>query len=99
MTKKELLDSQAFKAMPDDAEIVFNTSSRVDLCKRLRLDQMTLIQQVVNVDDFKDIPLNIRGSYVFRPQYATALVIEAVPYDYLEHNGIHLRKDGMVCTK
>jgi hypothetical protein len=93
MTKKELLESSVFKAMPDDAEFVFATSCKIAHCAKLRFEHLSLIRQVVNEDEFSDIPFNLRGSYVYQPKYMVAAVINAVPYDHLQRNGILLKSE------
>jgi hypothetical protein len=81
MTKKELLESEMFKMAPDDAEIVFKTNERMNLCCKLNPEHLSLRKQCINVEEFPDG----HGFYKFRnPQYMTAVVIEGMPFDYME---------------
>ena len=80
MTKKELLESEMFKMAPDDAEIVFKTNERLDVCCKLKAQHLSLRKQCINVEEVPEGPF-----YKFRnPQYMTAVVIEGMPFDYME---------------
>ena len=80
MTKKELLELEAFKNMPDDTEIVFHTSNNVTECIPLISRNCYYIKQVTNME----------GAFVgsFRefqePVIHSAFVIDAMPRDYME---------------
>ena len=80
MTKKELLESELFKMTPDDAEIVFRTNKRMNLCCKLKLEHLSLRKQCINVEEVQEGPF-----YKFRnPQYIVALVIDGMPFDFMD---------------
>jgi len=81
MTKKELIESEWFKKIPDDAEIVFRTNEKANMCHKLKLEHLSIWRQCVNVEEIPDG----HGFYKFRnPQYMTAVVIEGMPFEYME---------------
>ena len=84
MTKKDLLENDLFKSLPDDTEIVFGTNKDLRRCVPMNALNISVMQQCINNDSWKDIPLNVRDNYTFTPQYKTALVIDAAPYWYLQ---------------
>lgn len=85
MTKKELLENDAFKSLPDDAEIVFATDKNLKYCIRLNELNLSAIRQCVNFKDIQESVLN-----AVKPKYMTALVIDAIPYWLLkEKYNIH----------
>ena len=79
MTKKELLELEAFKNMPDDTEIVFHTRDEVRLCIPLTPHDCYYIKQVTAVE---------KPNGPFRefqePEIHSAFVIDAMPRDYME---------------
>ena len=82
MTKKELLELEAFKCMPDDTEIVFHTSNEVDRCVPLTPRICYYINQAVVRSthwSLREMP---------ECKFHSAFVIDAMPRDYLErqHN-------------
>jgi hypothetical protein len=93
MTKKELLESSAFKAMPDDAEFVFATSTHLNECVKVRLDQINLMKEIVNDNAMQDVPFSLRDSWQYNPRYMVAAVIDAIPNDYMERYGIILKAE------
>lgn len=91
MTKKEFLENEVFAALPDDAEIVFATGNRLKMCVPLNPLNVSLVKECVNEDTMNDLPSNVREH--FKPEYKCALVIDAIPYDYLQAKYcIHLEK-------
>lgn len=76
MTKKELIESEYFKELPDDAEIVFATDGHIDRCVPLNALNISVVRQCVNVPE--------DGGVVFKPKYKNALVIDGIPYWYLK---------------
>lgn len=84
MTKKELLESDVFQALPDEAEIVFATGSKLKQCVALNELNLSAIRECINEDEWKNIPLSAREQFKFEPKYRTALVIDAIPYWYLK---------------
>ena len=76
MTKKELIECEYFKELPDDAEIVFATDGRIDRCVSLNALNISIVRQCLNIPK--------EGGVVFSPKYKTALVIDAIPYWYLK---------------
>ena len=83
MTKKELLESEVFQALPDDAEIVFATHEKTHLCTRLNALNLSAVKECTNIPE--------HGGELFEPKYFTALVIDAIPYWLLkEKYGISL---------
>ena len=71
MTKKELLEHAAFKALPDDSEIVFNTNDDLRKCVPLRDFMLTATHQ--------DYTVELTGGNPFATHTYTALVIDAKP--------------------
>ena len=91
MTKKELLENEVFMAAPEDAEIVFATGGKLKMCVPLNPLNVSLVKECVNEDALKDMPPNVREH--FKPEYKCALVIDAIPYGYLQAKyDIHLEK-------
>lgn len=82
MTKKELLENEVFMAAPDDAEIVFATGEKLNMCVQLNPLNISLVKECVNEDTLKDLPLDVREH--FNPEYKFALVLDAIPYWYLK---------------
>lgn len=74
MTKKEFID--AINDVSDDVEIVFATDRDLRGCVPLNALNVSFIRQCVNAPD--------DGGQLFMPQYRSAIVIDAVPYPYLE---------------
>jgi hypothetical protein len=92
MTKKELIESEWLKKIPDDAEIVFRTNEKANMCHKLKLEHLSIWRQCVNVEEIPDG----HGFYKFRnPQYMTAVVIEGMPCGALDY----YRKDAIADTK
>ena len=86
MTKKELIESEYFKELPDDAEIVFATDELVNRCVPLNALNISIVSQCVNIPK--------EGDVLFRPEYKTALLIDAIPYWYLKEGyGITLKSE------
>ena len=83
MTKKEFME--LIKDVPDDWDIVFMTNSeRLDVCLPIREEYITLKQQCVNLEQI------IEAQQLFpmlkcEPIYKNAIVINAIPYNYLEN--------------
>ena len=46
MTKKELLENPHFKALPDDAQLVFATNASLKKCKKITKDDLLYTRQV-----------------------------------------------------
>ena len=80
MTKKELLELEAFKNMPDDTEIVFHTSNIVEQCVPLESRNCYYISQCVNSEYISRCPEWTHPE----PKYHAAFVIDAMPLDYME---------------
>ena len=74
MTKKEFFD--LLMDVPEDVDIVFGTYSHLIGCVPLNALNVSVIRQCANE------PSN--GGVVFRPQYKTAIVLDAIPYWYLK---------------
>lgn len=93
MTKKELLESDVFQKLPEDAEIVFATGEKLKMCVPLNPLNISVVKELVNEDEISDIPLNAREHFDFKPKYKTCLVLDAIPYWLLkEKYGITLEK-------
>lgn len=74
MTKKELID--ALSDVPDDIDIVFGTDKHLLECVPLNALNISVIRQCTNEP--------IDGGMVFKPRYKTAIVLDAIPYWYLQ---------------
>lgn len=83
MTKKEFLEMEAFKALPDDAEIVFNTSRHPEARVPLTEKRCWYEKCCTNIGFIKNAPVNIRDQ--IKPQYGCFFIINAMPSDYLEN--------------
>lgn len=70
MTKKELLENDLFKSLPDDTEIVFGTNNDLWQCIPLNALNISVIKQCLKEP--------------WGNMYKTALVIDAIPYWYLK---------------
>lgn len=84
MTKKELLENDLFKSLPDDAEIVFGTNNDLWKCIPLNALNISVIKQCLKEPFGEDMPKSMRDHFAFSPQYKNALVIDAIPYWYLK---------------
>lgn len=84
MTKRELLNNPVFMELPDDADIVFATSSDLKACVPLTPLNLSAMSQCTNLDVMENLPTNIRDEFHFTPKYKTALVIDAAPYWFLK---------------
>ena len=92
MTKRELLENEVFKALPDDAEIVFATGNKLRQCVALNPLNISLVRERVNEDRMKDLPPDVREH--FNPEYKCALVLDAIPYWFLkERYGVAIGAD------
>ena len=76
MTKRELLEDDLFKAMPDDTEIVFNTSPSIDGCLPLKFNDLTYRSDIVAWCERN------RGMDAPEPVFRKAIVINARPISY-----------------
>ena len=93
MTKKELLENEVFQALPDDAEIVFATGEKLKMCVPLNPLNISLVSECTNIDEYINLPKNVRDGLKFEPKYRTCMVIDAIPYWYLkERFGVVLNK-------
>lgn len=76
MTKKELIESEEFRMLPDDAEVVFATGKTLRDCVTLNALNLSVVRECVNEPQ--------EGGVLFQPEYKTALVIDSIPYWYLK---------------
>lgn len=90
MTKKELLESEGFKALPDDAEIVFKTSKHPEAWTPLTAQQCWFERRCTNIDYIRKAPINVRDRIT--PKYKCFFIINAMPFDYME-NKLHMTFD------
>lgn len=82
MTKKEFID--ALSDVPDDIDIVFGTDKHLLECVPLNALNISVIRQCTNEDVLDDFPLSMRKKVSFTPKYKTAIVLDAIPYWYLQ---------------
>lgn len=90
MTKKELLEMEAFKVLPDDAEIIFNTSEKHSARVPLTDEMCWYERRCTNLDDIQKAPKGIRGS--IKQKYGCFLVIDAMPIGYMRDK-LHITFD------
>lgn len=83
MTKKEFIE--LIKDVPDDWDIVFRTNSeRLDMCIPLDKKHLDVKAQCVNLENIREV----QRMFPFgecNPKYKKAIVIDAIPYDYLKN--------------
>ena len=85
MTKKELLENKWFAMAPDNTEIVFRTDNKVAGCLHLEVSHLSLQKEIINEKELEDRPWwMVREAPPFKPIYMTAIVIEAMPLDYMK---------------
>lgn len=82
MTKKDLLSLEAFAELPDDAEIVFNTSKQPEIRVPLTTMRCWYERRCTNLEYINKAPESIRGKIT--PKYKSFFVINAFPDDYLK---------------
>ena len=83
MTKKELLENESFKALPDDAEIVFNNNKDRRMCVPLIPQHCWYEKRCTNLDYIQNAPKNIREQ--IKPKYGYFFIIDAMPIDYMKN--------------
>lgn len=85
MTKKEFIELT--KDIPDDFDIVFRTNSeRLDCCLPLEKEHICFETYCTNMPHYDDYPrgwFNEEKAPILH--YKKAIVLEAIPYDYLEN--------------
>ena len=82
MTKKEFLELEAFKALPDDAEIVFKTSKDIRACVPLTANDVWYEKRCTNKEYIESASPGIRDR--IQPRYGCFLVLDAMPFYYME---------------
>lgn len=83
MTKKEFIDLT--KDVPDDWDIVFRTNSeRLDVCIALDGKHLDFKNQCVNLEQIREAQ-QLFPMLKCEPIYKNAIVIDAIPYEYLEN--------------
>lgn len=83
MTKKEFIELT--KDVPDDWDIVFRTNSeRLDVCLPLIDKHIVAETQCVNFEQIQE-EQHLFPMLKCEPIYKSAIVIDAIPYDYLEN--------------
>lgn len=75
MTKKELLDNQYFKRLPDDAEIVFERAKGI-FCK-MQLENIAFGYVVQNTKQLVSLPLDTKINMKSIKKYR--MIIKAMP--------------------
>ena len=83
MTKKELLEDETFKALPDDTQIIFKTSEHRQMCEPLTHEHCWYEKRCTNLEVIQNAPLEI--SERIKPKYECFLVIDAIPFDYMKN--------------
>ena len=90
MTKKEFIELT--KDVPDDWDIVFRTNSeRLDMCLPLKAKHISIETQCVNLEQIREAQC-LYPMLKCYPKYKDTIVINAIPYDYLE-NKYHITID------
>ena len=79
MTKKQLLESELFKAIPDNTELVFNTSFRAEDCIPVKESDLTFRSEIVGWAQ-KNVKLREEGIDEKEPIYKNFLVTNTNPY-------------------
>lgn len=83
MTKKEFIE--LINDVPDDWDIVFRTNSeRLDVCIPLDEKHLGVKTQCVNLEQIVEAQC-LFPMLKCEPLYKEAIVIDAIPYDYLEN--------------
>lgn len=82
MTKKELLELEVFKELPEDAEILFRTSKELPMCEPVTSKHLFLTRECTNIDAVMRVPFYVKQRPVAK--YKTALIIDAMPFDYMK---------------
>ena len=82
MTKKELLEMEAFKALPDDAQIVFKTSKDIRACAPLTHNDVWYERRCTNIEYIQSAPPGIKER--IKPNIDNFLIIDAMPFYYME---------------
>lgn len=83
MTKKELLENEAFKALPDDSQIIFKTSEHRQMCVPLIQQHCWYEKRCTNLDVIQNTPPEI--SERIKPKYECYFIIDAMPFDYMKN--------------
>lgn len=83
MTKKEFLKLEAFAALPDDAEIVFNTSKHPEAREPFTTMSCWYEERCTNMYYIQNAPENIREQ--IEPKYVHFFIIDAMPRDYMKN--------------
>ena len=81
MTKKELLENETFAALPDDTEIVLNTSKHIEARVPLTFNDCYYEKRCTNMDYIQNAPKNIKDR--IKPKYGCFFVINAMPIDFM----------------
>ena len=82
MTKKELLENETFAALPDDTEIVFNTSKHIEARVPLTFNECYYEKRCTNLEAIQSAPQEIRKR--IKQKYECFFVIDAMPFDYMK---------------
>ena len=87
MTKKELIESEIWRRLPDDAEIVFRTNREARHCSLVMSEELEVVGELINPPDFDQIPLHMQFDFCKRyvPKYKTFLVINGIGLKELKH--------------
>lgn len=83
MTKKELLENEAFKALPDDSQIIFKTSEHRQICEPLTPEHCWYEKRCTNLEVILSAPPEI--SERIKQKYECFFIIDAMPFDYMAH--------------
>lgn len=87
MTKKELIESETWRLLPDDAEIVFRTNGEARHCSLVMPEELEVVGELTNPPDWDRIPEHMQFDFFKRyvPKYKTFLVINGIGWKELEH--------------
>ena len=87
MTKKELMESEIWRQLPDDAEIVFRTNREARHCSLVMQEELEVVGELTNPPAWDRSPLHKQFARLKRyvPKYKTFLVINGIGLKELKH--------------
>ena len=85
MTKRELLENEVFKSLPDDAKIIFKTNEHREMCVPLIPPHCWYEKRCTNLEIIENAPPGER----IKPKYECFFIIDAMPFDYMK-NKLHM---------
>lgn len=83
MTKKELLENETFKALPDDTQIIFKTCEHRQMCEPMTAEHCWYEKRCTNLEVIRSAPPEI--SERIKQKYECFFIIDAMPFDYMKN--------------